>query len=364
MYQKIAVIGPISPRGAAAPGGFEASNRRLCDALQSLGSEVFELPYQGGNVTGRIEKLRTYHAGFRNISREIKGLGSDVICHMTPLYKQFIMWEYWIARRAKKSGKKLVIDLRAGRLVKDYNSLGVAYRFMFKKFMRLADVISVEGKDFIPFIKEISPQVDIFYLPNFILDGEIPEIIIERNAVVWRFSYVGSVNEAKGILHSAKLIRALMDKGFPVQFDIFGKASEQIESQVQAIVRSQDIALFHGSQPYSTIQKVLEKSHFFLFLTKWHGEGHSNALTEAMSQGAIPVVTDHGFCKNVAEGVGIIVDDRDKLDKTIDEIALLIANPDNLVATGKACHDRVKNNFSQTAVISILKNIYKATTNS
>lgn len=357
--KSLALLGPIAPKDEPAPGGFEASNRRLADLLQNLGHNVIECAYRGGEVRGSFRKLAAYHRSFRNIRSETAKHSSDTVYHLTPLYKQFLLWEFLLAKGLKKNGKRITIDLRAGRLLKDYAKFGLLYRQLFKRYLSLADAIAVEGERFIPFLQDIRPDLTIHHLPNFILDAEIPASLPPKPMDTVRFAYVGAVNEAKGVRHSVQLVKALHDRGIRVKFDVFGRVSSEFKDEMLDIIGDARIVDFHGPRSYGDIQQALSQSHFFLFLSHWYGEGHSNALTEAMSQGCVPIVTDHGFSKAVAGDAGILVDDRENLVSVIAQIERELQDPTALMARQETAWRRVKSHFSESAVGATLSQLYE-----
>ena len=357
--KSLVLIGPIAAKDEPAPGGFEAANRRLADLLQNLDYDVVECGYKGGGVRGTLRKFVTYHTSFKHISRTADSHRQDIRYHLTPLYKQFLLWEFFLAKKLKNTGGRITIDLRAGRLIKDYSRLGPLYRFCFERYLHLADAIAVEGEQFIPFLEEIRPDLTIHHLPNFILDKEIPASVPLKPITTIRFAYVGAVNEDKGVRHSVQLVKALHLLGFKVKFDIFGRVDSEFKQNILELIGDTDIVEFHGPRPYSEIQRALSLSHFFLFLSNWYGEGHSNALTEAMSQGCVPIVSDHGFNKAIVGDSGIIVEDREDLDSVISEIEFEISNKTQFELRQKNAWLQVKRNFSESAVCSTLLQLYE-----
>ena len=49
------------------------------------------------------------------------------------------------------------------------------------------------------------------------------------------------------------------------------------------------------------------ESHFFVFPTTHLGEGHSNALSESMAYGVVPIVADNGFNKDIVINAGVVM---------------------------------------------------------
>jgi hypothetical protein len=56
------------------------------------------------------------------------------------------------------------------------------------------------------------------------------------------------------------------------------------------------------------LKGMMSKNHFFLFPTASLCEGHSNSLNESMSQGLIPIVSNHHFNKSIVRDERLVVD--------------------------------------------------------
>lgn len=359
----IALCGPLAAVGKPASGGYEAANARLLEVCQSLGWQTRSLPYPDVKGRSLIAKILAYLVQFRALKGEIGGLSEQSTVHFTPLCRQFLRAEVSLATLARKRGCHVIVDLRAGTKEFDFDSRSEAYRARFVEILAQADAVAVEGERYIPFVKRLRPDVPVYYLPNFLPDADIPMTPSKSQPVPIRFAYVGSVNEAKGVLHSTRLISTLAEAGTAVQFDVFGKVDPAFSDQLKSAANGADWLVLHGPQPYDVIRSALSQAHFFMFLTKWRGEGHSNALTEAMSQGVVPVVTDHGFNCDVVGVDGIVVQDREQLADAIKGIKALLDDPDELAKRAERLVTRVRENYSETRVGKTLEQIYEVAAN-
>lgn len=356
--ENLYICGPMAAPSQPAAGGYEASNLRLSALQNELAANAAVLPYPSVKSRHRITKLFAYAMAFLGIYRVCKTPEANSAIHFTPLFSGFLRFEIFLFRAAKRANRTIVMDLRAGTKVSAYENGSTSYRKKFLEALSLADEIAVEGEKFIPFLQEIRPDLTIRHLPNFILDSEIHQAAPEKDSRAIRCVYVGSVNEQKGVRQSVQLVRMLRDQGVEIVFDVFGRVSPEFQQELQAIAGPEGGVTFHGPRPYSDIQDALAKAHFFLFLSKWYGEGHSNALTEAMSQGCIPVVTDHGFSKSVIGDTGLCVEDRDDTEAIAGQLNALLHDPQARDRCSRAAWERVKTHYSETAVKQILLSIY------
>lgn len=356
--KRIALCGPLAVAGAPAAGGYEASNARLLALLAASGREVLPFAYPAVKTRGQAVKALAYLWRFASLAGQARRLGGGDVFHATPLARHFIRGEIAILRAARAAGARIVLDLRAGNKRADHEARGAPYRRQFAALLALADAVAVEGEVYLPFIRTLRPEVPVLYLPNFLPDADIPASAPQRQALPLRFVHVGAVSEEKGVRHAARLVAALAARGLPVRFDVFGRVDAGFARRLAAETFDAGWLVCHGAQPFAVIQAALAQAHFFLFLTCWRGEGHSNALTEAMSQGAVPVVTDHGFNREVAGPDAIMVPDREALDNAIALVERLAADPGELARRAGALVGRVRGSYSESAVRPVLSALY------
>lgn len=350
------LCGPIAPQKGVSRGGYETANRRTISLLVKMGWSVTELAYPDTLGKAPLQKYATYLAGFIRIWRE---LGSHRGCptHFTPLFKHFIFPEYILLRRARRRGLYIVLDLRAGNKASDRKRKGRLYRWLFDQSIRIADRVSVEGQDYIPLVKNIDPHKTPLYLPNFIEDASIATTLAKRDARICRLIYVGTVSPEKGVPDLIQTADRLRDGGLDVCVDIIGRPSESFADDFHKACAERPHITFHGAKPFDFVRNRLDQSHFFVFLTKWPGEGHSNALTESMARGCIPIVTDHGFNRSTVAGNGVVIKDRADHQVVADEIRAIWQN-DDLRRRGSDAITHVRAEFSEAKIQSTLRQLY------
>lgn len=323
MSATILFCGPIPLPGATPVGGYEACNRRTIDALRAGGTTVHELYYPQPRG-GALAKLRGYLGGFAALRRQIASMSTPApqakVLHLTGLYKHFALGEILLLRQARKHGVKTIYDIRAGSMHKHYARLGPLYRWLFRRLLRSADQIMVEGMDYAPFVAQTTGGA-AFYLPNHIDTSRLPPRAA-GSAAPLRLVYVGRVNLEKGVATALQTAQLLQAQGVDCEIAIIGPG----EAQLIADLRSEYAcvgAQWLGSLPSAQVLEALGRSHIFIFPTRHHGEGHSNALTEAMAMGCVPVATDNGFNRSVIGPAGVVVPYDAKADAYADAIAAL-----------------------------------------
>ena len=307
MKATILFCGPIPLSGATPVGGYEACNRRTIDALRAGGTIVHELYYPQPRG-GALAKLRGYLSGFAALRRQIcamsKPEAESKILHLTGLYKHFAIGEILLLRQARKHGVKTIYDIRAGSMHKHYARLGSLYRWLFRHLLRSADQIMIEGMDYAPFIAKTTGG-KAFYLPNHIDTARLPSRSAERASPL-RLVYVGRVNLEKGVATALQTAQLLQAQGVECEIAIIGPGDAQLIAHLRSEYEPVG-AQWLGSMPSAQVLDALGRSHIFIFPTRHLGEGHSNALTEAMAMGCVPVATDNGFNRSVIGAAGVVV---------------------------------------------------------
>jgi glycosyltransferase involved in cell wall biosynthesis len=351
----ILLCGPIAAPGKPAAGGFQSNNRRIGEILRRR-YEVRELAYPEGAAT-RLGKAMAYLKSFSHIGWHLLTLGArPAALHFTPLAQMFLPAEVIFCLIAKLRGIQIVLDLRAGTHLTDYESKSGFYRFAYRLLLRQASIISYEGEVYADLVARLAPATPSWYFPNFLEPAALPATMPERMPPL-SLIYVGRVSFAKGALHAARCLAHLQKAEPAATLTLVGGIDEDCRAAIAAL--SIPHIRFTGPLPPEAVRSLLDRAHFFLFLSQWWGEGHSNALTEAMGRGCVPVYTLHGFNEAVAGSTGIPVAQRDET-AGIAEGILAIWRMGRWRGMGEDAHRRVTDRFSSRQAEETLDEIYSA----
>jgi glycosyltransferase involved in cell wall biosynthesis len=305
MTLTILFCGPIPLHGATPIGGYEACNRRTIEALRERGVSLRELHYPQPRG-GKLAKLGGYLVGFLALHRAVGAeAGSDKILHLTGLYKHFAAAELLLLRQAHRHGMHTVYDIRAGSMFKHYERLGPLYRWLFRRLLSAADQVMIEGMDYAPFVFAHTGRAAI-YLPNHVLAAGIPARPAAPLPAHPRLLYVGRVTLEKGVETALQTTRLLRAHGLPCTLAIAGPVAPALLASLQLDYTDVN-AEWLGSLSSDAVLAQLGRAHLFIFPTRHPGEGHSNALTEAMAMGCVAVASDNGFNRSVIGDTGLIL---------------------------------------------------------
>lgn len=343
-------IGPIGKVNKPQKGGFESANRRNIDTLKEHGINIIELPYPTTNAKNTIIKKLSY-TKFLNIfialilnSRNIRSR----IIHITPLYKYFIYLELPLILIAKILGYKILFDIRAGSFIKYFEKGSTIYRFFIKKAIQHSNIVTVESCKYVGFINKIISNREVIYFPNTVKITQIYESKTDINT--YNLIYFGRINKVKGIFLMIDLIKKL-DDNFVLY--LAGSIEKNVDENLLTHPRIKYLGILNTNE----LNEYLKKMDFFIFPTIHSGEGQSNSLIEAMSNGLIPICSDNGFNKEVVGSSGVVLNIDAKADDYLIAINSIV-NSNTIGLYRKRAINQVIENHNIDIEIAKLINIY------
>lgn len=297
--------GPIAPEGTAARGGYQACNRRTIAALRRTGINVATLPYPHPTARG-ITKASAYVAGFLRLLHDLVRCPAGCIIHITALYKHFIYVEWLLVKLAKLNRCHVVYDIRAGSMLRYYERGGQIYRRVFASTLRSASLVMVEGEIYSSLVETLTGRQPV-YLPNHVETNDAPVWSDERSTnSVPCMIYVGRITRDKGIEIALDAVIAITGAGLPCLMRVVGDGDPEYLRRLREEYADCTID-WRGPLMSDQVTAALGEAHFFLFPTRHPGEGHSNALTEAMAMGCVPITSENGFNRSVVGDAGAIL---------------------------------------------------------
>jgi glycosyltransferase involved in cell wall biosynthesis len=351
---RIHLCGPIAQRGEPARGGYQACNRRTIEGLARAGCEVVALPYPHPHVRG-WRKLGAYAAGFLRLYLRLLALPRGSIFHLTALACHFVWNEWPLLRIARLRGCRIVYDLRAGAGQSQYARRGAAYRLAFRACLRAADELLVEGEALVPFIERVAPGRHVTVLPNHLDTDALPRREAAPLPDAPLLAYVGRIVPEKGVEVLLEAAARLRERGLGVDVCIAGDgAAPYVQRLATTTGRG---ARWLGPLSSAAVLALLRRAHFFVFATRHDGEGQSNALTEAMACGCVPIATRHGFNEAVLGEPELLA----PCDATPEDIAARVERlwPARFAELSQRVQSRARERFSTRAVVARLLEVYE-----
>jgi glycosyltransferase involved in cell wall biosynthesis len=347
---RILYFGPIAPEGKGAIGGYEAANRKNITQLRKEKVDVEEFPNPIINkrlgALGKLAYLKLYILPLKLLRYRKK---KEVIIHVTPLYRNLarpVVFTEWVAR---KLGIPVLLDIRAGSFIDIYTHNGDSQRKLMNRMLNLASRVTVEGSSYVSAIKDIAHYAGVMhYFPNLV-DCSALKYTPRPSGQISIF-YFGRITQAKGMDIILQTIKMLDDR-----FHLY--LAGGIAPDIAPKELASDKITYLGMLTPDQLKRQMKKMHLFFFPTRHPGEGQSNSLIEAMSEGLIPVAADQGFCKEVIADCGVVLPQGSTAEdykKVIESIAA-----GNMEEQGKRCVEHIKQCHNLETEIAKLIQIYK-----
>lgn len=299
------LCGPIAEPGQPAKGGFQSCNRRTIDALASRGVEIHTLPYAQPESRG-LRKAWAYLSGFAHLGLRVLLCKRGSILHLTGLYGPFIQAEIVLIHLARLRGCRSIYDLRAGSGELHFRRRGSFYRACFRHALRSVDLVMVEGAKLMAFVESLTGRPPVLF-PNHIDTAAMPDRDASgAHAAMPVIGYAGSLNPEKGIRTILDAARALRAGGIEADVRLAGVGPAAFVEELRNAYADLRVSWL-GAVPADQVLGLFRAAHFFVFPTTHRGEGQSNALTEAMACGCVPLVSDHGFNASVVGESGAVL---------------------------------------------------------
>lgn len=343
-------------------GGYARCNDLTATSFLAARFGIERLPV---TVPGEGSFVARMWRDVRRTRRCLRDCAAPIV-HLTLQYYRGTYREYAIYRMAKRHGRRFVLDIRAGCFVDCYDEPRARLRRRLLREMILgADAITVEGRAYIGWLSGRFGR-ESTYFPNFVQSAHrevYPSAPLEEPVgSPVRLVYSGRLVPGKGLAESIAACAALERRGRSVELHLAGPAEHAYDDELRAEARRRGVServIFHGRLDHDGVLRLLASSHVFLFPSTWWGEGHSNAVNEAMQVGLPIVTTRHGFlgdvvtseCGQLLARVGA-----DTIGRAVEH---LCGDWPRLRAAGQAARERVYREFSDVAALERLAEVYE-----
>jgi glycosyltransferase involved in cell wall biosynthesis len=361
----VVLYGPFPQRHRV--GGYERSNQTIVDSRVNDTYSIIPVGIFSFRLTGMMKRLLypfSFAAGciVDPLRIAIHGVRDRArVLHVTSLNKWFSPREFLVIWVAKRTGYSVVFDIRAGSFIDKYESSNRVLRWLLRVNISRSDAITVEGLPYIPYVREQFGR-EAEYLPNFVnTDGFSPgELARADHNGCLRLFFSGRIIPQKGV---ELLLDAVSDVAQRRELRLYLAGSVERDylvhlSEKYAQLISRDCVRFRGILGLEELYATMAKMHVFVFPTMWKGEGHSNAVNEAMYLGLPVIVTRHGFLADIVDpDCGIILDEPSK-EALVQAIERLHENADEREQMGRRAREKVLNYYTDRVVMKTLMGIY------
>lgn len=363
------VIGPpygeFIPNGAG--GGTGGYTRNMEVYLSHLASDDFHLIPLFHTVRGQERGLKALFAvrlavEFGRMVRALIRYRPDVV-HCLGRYREALLREVMLAGLCRVFRVPLVYDIKAGAFIDAYRSKGFLYRLLIRCVIATAATLLVEGEKYRPFLRDRFGREALFF-PNFVPDDDVPITVPERSTdEVMRVLFVGFCHADKGVHEIIDGCRQLAASGIPTRLTLIGAASPDFAARIDVLSPMDNFVYeYQGHQDNAAVREAMLAHDVFCFPSRHLGEGHSNAITEAMMSGMIIACSRVGFLEAVVEergGYFFESLDAGAIAATLTEIH---RDPVEAGRRAKFAHRKVREQFVASIARRRITAVYRAVT--
>ncbi len=259
-----------------------------------------------------LEEARRCRRIWKGLRQALKDPDAAVVHSCIPSVTTSMMREYVCARIAGRRGRKFIVHFRCTVPNTTRGKMGWS---MLRRLCGASDLVMVLNEQSRACVEKLC-SAPVVTIPNFISGSEMAASHAIRDDI-GTVVYVGGLVPNKGVGECLEIAARLKD----ITFRFVGKGDETFEKKAREM--GLDNVVFTGPKDRAGVKKELEDADVFLFMTRFRGEGFSNALCEAMAAGLPCVATDWAANADMLAGTGgaiVKVDDVDGAVKAIESM--------------------------------------------
>lgn len=338
-------------------GGGEVGNRRTMEMMTELGYNVRLLPrYCNYKKKSIIVYLQMILGDFFSLLNLFCVLlfqkRKNTIVHISGFTGLYMPLEFLSVLTSKLLGYKVTYEIRGGGIIGFYNDGNSVYKWMFRKAVNYADTVFSQGLENKDLISSKSRSA-FFYYPNCVKDDFMPHECPTKSLNPLSMVYMGRISPQKNISIILQAFKLIRKAGVNATLDIIGDGEdhpEYVKKNIEYIHSNglQSFCKFHGRMNKQEMIPFLEKAVFFLFPTLEKREGQSNALTELMSFGIIPIASSQGYTRTIVD-CDELIEDTLTPNAYSEKILKLIAS-NKIDELSRQMYERIKNDFTYAAI--------------
>lgn len=357
---QVILCGPFPAPGRI--GGYARCNDLIASSFLQARFGIERLPVTGAGEGSLLARLR---ADLRATAQVLEHSRAPVF-HLTAQYQRGTYREFLQYRLARRHGRGLLLDIRAGCFRACYEApRSVLQRALLRRMLRGAAAIAVEGQGDAGWIEQEFGR-EAVWLPNFVRSGERDRwrrarLDRPRHGEPIHIAYSGRLSREKGVMEIVEASADLARRGVACQVGLIGRGEPSFERALRAAAERLPSGAqleLHGEVPHDRLMDILADAHLFALPSRWFGEGHSNAVNEAMQVGLPVICSDQGFLADVVTpdcGVVLRSPEAPVIAGAVHE---LVSDWDRLRRMGSAAFERVYARFSDETVLSRLGDLY------
>jgi glycosyltransferase involved in cell wall biosynthesis len=216
--------------------------------------------------------------------------------HVMMTYGLAIYREFGMSAIATAARRPLILDIRGGGFVSWLRSGGWLRRSMVHWMFSHAAVILGQGVAVVTYLR---PRYGdkVHHFPNFVHSGYLPPNVETRcTQSQLGVIFVGYCYAGKGVFELVEGCARAVQLGLSVRLTLVGAESWDFQAYLDNFSVPAGLSINRcGTLGFEEVQSLLASHDIFCFPSRHEGEGHPNAITEAMAHALVIVTTRHGF---------------------------------------------------------------------
>jgi glycosyltransferase involved in cell wall biosynthesis len=289
----------------------------------------------------------------RNIRR-----GSAV--HVMMTYGLAIYREFGMSVIAASLRRPLILDIRGGSFVPWLESTGWLQRAMAHWALNHAEAILGQG---IAVVTYLNPRYGskVHHFPNFVQSAYLP-LSVEPRCMQreLRVIFVGYCYAGKGVFELVDGCARAARKGLAVRLTLVGAESVDFRAYLDGYSPPSGMRIERrGTLGFREVQSQLACQDIFCFPTRHVGEGHPNAITEAMAHALVIVTTRHGFIPELLGEAQAYFVDSESASMLADTLCHIDNHREEARRKASNARSAVEARFLETRVLGQLRELYR-----
>jgi len=350
-----------------APGGMPGTYGRILENLRTspiFAEEIEFIPHRvslpsDGNAARRM---------FIDLGRAGGSLRRrpDILHILMQKYRALYR-EFPFLEAAGALGVRTMVDVRAGTLQWMLGRAGAQLQnAMMRRLLRRGDAVVLECLKDVAFVSETFGRRSL-YLPNVALARDYERVRPNPDPPgpggALRLIHSGRYSKDKGTGVLLESLRILSSRGVRAELHLTGEGREPaILEMIRRHVESPPpgIPVIDHGWDVPDLYALLASAHVFVMPTTWHGEGHPNAVTEAMMAGLGMVLTDWIHREDIVPEEGALLVRPGDPGAVADAVERYATDPGLLDAARKANRRRVEERFLDRVCYPRLLELYRS----
>ncbi len=309
---------------------------------------------------GRSSILSSVNRLFCDIFTLIANRPGSSGLHIFGQYRTAIYREFILLSVAKIIFLPVLYQIRAGEFINWYKGTSRIKKKLAHYILNKSRVIICEGQPYVEFLQK-NMQLKSTYFPNYVLQNEIPVDIPKRlTRKIISVIYTGAIVEQKGVWQTVLACNEIAKKGIGIKLTLVGNEHPDMALKLDNLTdlhANFELVRIEAINR-SEIMSLLKNSDIFCMPSHYPGEGHSNAVNEAMMWGLVIICTRQGFLETILGEDGAYFLDEGSKNEIVETLSYIHDNRKNACERAHNARKRLIDCYNSDKAFTKLEDAY------